>query len=239
MNYGDFGEIAKFATARCITTPGQISHLLLTQHGANSPDGRIREPEIRHAFAQECERRELYYGIEVPTSLKYRFTDEPGEGTVAARHDFVLFETARPNAIEAPQPLVLMEFKADQPAARRGEGVVVDFPAITKDLKKLLQEPFAPGRCMFHVLYAADAGTLPALLEKYRLAWECARLEGPEFPAGAWFAFYVFVQHVNANERRPMLYFNATGSIANVNPATFFNLTQLGTPPLPHDPLCY
>ncbi len=91
MNQDKFREFVVAASKQAINPVGKIGHLVLTQ---TVPTGEpeIREPEMRHALAQEAERRQLTYGIEVPTDLKYRFVDATGERKVAARHDFVILD---------------------------------------------------------------------------------------------------------------------------------------------------
>lgn len=147
-------EVSKLAVAQ----PGRIGNLVLSVDGCG--ESLIREPEMIHAFARTLDAKGDSYGIEVPTDGRYRFVDQVGERTMRARHDLVIFGEAGPE--------VLVELKREQPATR-GE----DYPAISKDLRKLLLEE-ALGKSMFHIFHASDAGTLPAVLSKYVAAFAFA-----------------------------------------------------------------
>src|SRR5215207_853691 len=117
MTAVDQNEFLGFATAaalRTVQTPGKIGHLRLTQKftlrkGVELP--KIREPEMRHAFAQAAEERGIDYGIEVPTINKYRFRLVEGPRHVAARHDVALYSL--PDVTKPPT--VLIELKEGQP----------------------------------------------------------------------------------------------------------------------------
>ena len=106
------------------------------------------------------------YGVEVPTQEKYRFVDEEGEKAMRARHDMVFFSLT----VATSEPVVLLEYKRDQPQAGR------DFLVIRKDLQKLFLEPVASGggKCMFHILHAEDSGTLRPLRVSYDNALKSA-----------------------------------------------------------------
>ncbi len=209
MTRDDFISFLLAASRRAIRQPGRIGRLVLTQTDG-FPNGRLREPEMRHALAQEAEVRDIPYGIEVPTVGAYRFTKEPGTAKMAARHDFVLLER------DATANDVLLELKAGQPAVERDDlEELVDCPAISKDLQKLLRERASSGLCMLHVLHATDKGTIPALLQKYGVALRRAveeakddieRAKDEDVIRNRWFVFAILVQHQrNVPENPPGL----------------------------------
>lgn len=184
---------------------GTISHLVLTQTAQNG-EPSLREPEMRHALAQEAEARPepVHYGIEVPTKEGYRFTMGPGDRETSARHDFVVLAEARHDASREN----LVELKKGQAGG----------PKIRKDLQKLLLERAVDGKCMMHICHAANRQTISALLEKYnaampqaiRLAREAAtRHPLPDIADDpSWFSLFVLVvrQRGRAGGNRPALY---------------------------------
>ena len=203
MNRDEFLEFLTDVAKGVLWDAGRVGHLVLSQRDGY-PEGRMREPEMRHAFSQECERRQILYAIEVPTRHQYRFTDTPGAGTVSARHDLVLLE--RDGATRA----ILIELKAGQPAMEQDDcGTSIDCRAISKDLQKLLREPASQGVCMFHVLYAMDRRTLATLLEKYTVALRRA-IEHVQEPCAAgrrWFVLAILVQHQRGVHDEPAVLF--------------------------------
>ncbi len=209
MNQDKFREFVVAASKQAINPVGKIGHLVLTQ---TVPTGEpeIREPEMRHALAQEAERRLLTYGIEVPTDLKYRFVDATGERKVAARHDFVILEQANAGWNRS----ILLELKRDQPAMEIREGQLC-CPAISKDFQKLLLEQATNGKGLLHILHAADAGTLDALLQKYRVALTGALGASRKAlellktrPQSCWFTLFILVVRCRGQQgqNRPFLY---------------------------------
>jgi hypothetical protein len=173
MTQAEFLMFARGACLRAVETPGFIGFLRLTkQYRQAAGECKIREPELCQAFIDEAKARGLYFGLEVPTDCTYRFTPVPGEGKRRALHDFVVFGLQR----DEESPRVRIELKEGSPSMRRDHaGVVVDVPALAKDLQKLLREPSLDGRAVVHVLQAADEnGTLPSLLAKYRVALRTA-----------------------------------------------------------------
>jgi hypothetical protein len=173
MNQDECFAFAQAAGSRAVTTVGRIGYLRLTQYyRRGNHEHKLREPELLIAVGQEAEARHIPYGVEVPTSRRYRFTTVVGTRRRRARHDVVLFGPEEGDVL----PRVRMELKEGSPGTRRNQGEATDVPAISKDFEKLLLEPSADGRCMFHILQAADRHTVPALLKKYRLA-HCAALD--------------------------------------------------------------
>ena len=74
MDAGQFKNFVKAAVIREVSGSGRIGGLALTQ-SLSDRSPRIREPEMRHALAQEAEaRKDVRYGIEVQTRQSYRFT---------------------------------------------------------------------------------------------------------------------------------------------------------------------
>jgi hypothetical protein len=199
MNQQEFAEFVKAASRRAINKNGQfgqIGQLVLTQKALRE-EPEIREPEMRHALAQEAESQKLWYGIEVPTKEKYRFVDMPGERKVAARHDFVILEQARPDANRS----ILLELKRGQPAMEIRDRQW-HCPAITKDFQKLLLEQATDGKGILHILHAANAGTLEAVLQKYRAALTRA-LELPNIQQpSCWFILFILVVYQRGQQRQ-------------------------------------
>ena len=80
MDAAAFHAYVKAAAVRAVRAEGRISRLVLTQTTENM-EPKIREPEMRHALAQEAESRseDVFDGVEVPTREKYRFTTAPGD----------------------------------------------------------------------------------------------------------------------------------------------------------------
>jgi hypothetical protein len=208
MDAATFHAFVSAAAARALCGHGKIGRLVLTQTTKNL-EPRIREPEMRHALAQEAQSRpeDVFYGIEVPTRKKYRFTTAPGEQEVSARHDFVILSEARFDA----DRLNLLELKRDQPPLP-GVGDDIDCPAIRKDIIKLILEKAGHGKSMLHICHAADCGTIPGVLRRYNAALRQAlRISRQIFaPRGlpdpfqdpAWFTLFVLVARVRGAERR-------------------------------------
>ena len=171
---------------------GVIGHLMLTQTYRRRP--KIREPEMRHAFAQVAEEQgRHHYGIEVPTVLKYRFTQGDG-GKTHARHDLVFFAEPRCEA----KRQVLVELKEGRFAADS------DNMPIRKDFVKLLQEPDAEGRAFVHILPTADVGTLRAVVAAYSKAYEQAPAElKTGAPSYKWFMLF-FLLAVSDPKKSPI-----------------------------------
>lgn len=214
MDATEFHAFVSASAVRAVRTEGRISRLVVTQKTENL-EPKIREPEMRHAMAQEAESRpeEVLYGIEVPTREKYRFTTAPGEQVVSARHDFVILPEGRFDA----DRLNVVELKKDQPALE-GTGDDIDCPAIRKDIMKLILEKAEHGKSMIHICHAANSGTIPAVLHKYNAAlWQGLRMSRPiaarlglldPFEDPTWFTLFVLVVHRRGVQGRnqPYLY---------------------------------
>ncbi|MCE9567186.1 MAG: hypothetical protein K8U57_34725 [Planctomycetes bacterium] len=148
---------------------------------------------MRHAFAQEAEQRRIVYGIEVPTRRKYRFTKEAGSTRRSALHDLVLFD-----GLDS-EPGILVELKEAQVAISTDDDEnITDAAAISKDFQKLFGEKAVHGKCLFHILQAADSGTVPALLTKYIPAIRVAHTTAAEFDGfdttdHTWFCFAILI----------------------------------------------
>jgi hypothetical protein len=210
MDAVQFRDFVKGSAFRTVRGNGRIGGLVLTQTVNRAP--KIREPEMRHALAQEAEaRNNVLYGIEVPTRQRYRFTTVPGNGTVAARHDFVVMKEPCPAAAR----LNLMELKEGQ----RGGPVLAadaDCLPIRKDFQKLMLEVAEQGKSIMHILQAVDADTISSLLGKYNIAVrravslprEQARLLSIPDPLldSVWFTLFILVVHHRKESDRPFLY---------------------------------
>jgi hypothetical protein len=214
MTQAEFLDFAEAAWLRAVATPGFIGFLRLTKYyREDAGELKIREPELCQAFIDEAKERRLYYGLEVPTEDTYRFTPAPGDGKRKALHDFVLFGPDRDNVY----PRVRTELKEGPPSVRRDfAGIVDDVPQLTKDLRKLLQEPSLDGRAIVHVLQAADEnGTIPSLLEKYRVALrralETLQRDSPaahQHVAATWFTILILAvrRRGQQHQNRPGLW---------------------------------
>lgn len=202
MNYEEFCQFALEAARRSIIESDRIGHLLLTQHRLSFP--KVREPEMRHAFAQEAESKSVLYGIEVPTIETYRFIVEPGDNEVSARHDFVIFRDA--NIIQSRE--ILIEFKeGSSSGVRNSLGHVIDCRQVRKDFEKLFCEPALEGYCIFHLLHSANRTSLPALMMKYTAAICAARARVLDrarlpLPPVRWFVLFVLVRHMRGRQNR-------------------------------------
>ncbi len=189
-----FHKLCLQASCLAVRQRGRIGNLVLSVN--NGGESLIREPEMLYAFCRTLDAGEHRYGIEVPTGRRYRFVDQLRDRTMRARHDLVILEDSRPD--------VLVELKRDQPAAY-GE----DYPAISKDLRKLLLEK-AGGKVMFHICHAADAGTLPAVIQKYvaSFAFATATVAAEQVESAndnSWFAFYLLVLHDRNDDQQAVL----------------------------------
>ena len=164
MTEDDFCGFVDQSVKRATDRIGRVGHLLCTQ-SANPRERKLREPEMRIAFQQEAEARNLFYGIEVPTTYPYRIS---GEGERCALIDFALLE----DALDTDGRIVrnvLMELKEGQPyKVRADESSAFDCPTITKDMHRLWAEPARFGRCIFHICQAADSGTPRGVAQKVR-----------------------------------------------------------------------
>jgi len=193
-----FRSFVREAAIRAVRTPHVIGRLVLTQTEPNG-EPKLREPEMRHALAQEAEARgDLNSGIEVPTVETYRFVDDDGDRETSARHDFAVFggNTA------AASRLVLLELKKDQPDTD-GSSTEPDCPKVRKDFQKLILERAQWGKAMLHILHAADHDSVPAVLQKYNAGIKWAlRLAAPVAAArqnrdpledGCWFTLFILV----------------------------------------------
>ena len=75
-------------------------------------------------------------------------------------------------------------------------------PAITKDFQKLLLEQATDGKGILHILHAANAGTLEAVLQKYRAALTRA-LELPNIQQpSCWFILFILVVYQRGQQRQ-------------------------------------
>jgi len=203
------------AVRRALKRPNRIGRLVLTQvTKSKNPEPRIREPEMRHALAQEAERQKtIFYGIEVPTKGGFRFTLTEGQRKTAARHDFVVVD----GRTHSSRRMNLLELKKDQPDTS-GQGEDKDCPKVRKDFQKLIVEPAGDGKAMLHILHGAKKKTVPAVLKKYNLAVRqairrCLPLVGEHdvpdpFADDRWFTLFIFVVRRRGKEHgnRPVLY---------------------------------
>ena len=182
--------------------------MILTQKIAAEP--LIREPEMLHAFCRTLDTQGVIYGIETPTELAYRFVDEIGENRVSARHDLVLLTGDE----RQWKREVLVELKRGQ-----------NFRTISKDLQKLFREDGC-GKCMFHICHAVDRGAIPALVEKYNLAFDAAIVTAkhdaeivgrPIAVEGCWFSFYILALRDRRQNNQPELYAYRSPSLADLH----------------------
>lgn len=165
MTREDFREFVRNAAMRAVAEPNRISRLVLTQTDKKG-EPKIREPEMRHALAQEAEARQtVHYGIEVPTRAGYRFTLAPGDKETSARHDFVIMAADWHGAPRAN----LVELKKDSPA-RAKSSPQLDYPTVRKDFQKLMLETATHGKSMLHILHASNKNSVPGVLAKYNVA---------------------------------------------------------------------
>lgn len=211
MDQERFHGLCLQASSLAVRDRDRIGNLRLTQQNERG-EPIIREPEMLHTFCRTLDKLEwqITYGIEVPTDGSFRFVPIPGNRRVKARHDLVLLAGDKPDA--------LVELKREQPASR-GE----DYPAISKDLRKLLLE-MAPGKSMFHICHASDAGTLRAVVGKYvaafAFAWSSVDSGEAERASGeSWFSIHILVLYDRSDEKKPVLYHYAVRSLAALRTA--------------------
>jgi hypothetical protein len=216
MSHDDFLRFVQASVRRTLRRPNRIGGLVLTQvTKSKNPEPRIREPEMRHALAQEAEhQKNIFYGIEVPTKGSFRFTLVEGERKTSARHDFVVVNGRR----HSSRRMNLLELKKDQPDTT-GHGEDKDCPKVRKDFQKLIVEPAGDGKAMLHIFHAAKKKTVAAVLTKYNLAIcqalrRCLPLvEGHDVPDpfvdDRWFTLFIFVVRRRRKEpgNQPVLYY--------------------------------
>ena len=214
MNREDFREFVRDASMRAVEEPNSISHLVLTQTNEKG-EPKIREPEMRHALAQEAEARTtVHYGIEVPTKEGYRFTLARGDKETSARHDFVVMAA---DWYHAPREN-LVELKKDQPAKATGSPQL-DYPAVRKDFQKLLLETATHGKSMLHILHASKKNSIPRVLAKYNVALREALTRSVAAAAAhnlpspladpSWFSLFLLVvwRRGKTHGDRPILFY--------------------------------
>jgi hypothetical protein len=195
MKREDFLSFATAAARRATADAGSIGGLYLTSHYRRKDCYRIREPEMRHAFAQEAESIGFLYGIEVPTNNRYRFAMGPGNGR-RARYDLVFY----PDRDAMATRRAIVELKAGQPGNKNV------CPAICKDFVKLLSEPIGEGRAFFHLLMGSRRNSLGELMGRYTAALRGAQAVANEAIGASWFELLVLVQGDVSRKRGPQLY---------------------------------
>jgi hypothetical protein len=216
MEHRELLSFVRSAVQRALRRPNRIGRLVLTQvTKSKKPEPKIREPEMRHALAQEAERQKrVFYGIEAPTKGSFRFTPAAGERKTAARHDFVVLNGRRHSSV----PMNLLELKKDQPGTAGPENDK-DCPKVRKDFQKLIAEPAGDGKAMIHILHGANKATVAAVLKKYNFAVRQAlrrclpsveehHIRHP-FEDNRWFTLFIFVvrRRGKAHVNRPALYY--------------------------------
>ncbi len=96
---------------------------------------RLSEPEIRHVVTKILDEKDIYYGLEYPTSVKYKVSCKSGSRNALV--DLVLYK--RDNKKE---PIIWVEFKKEEPSIDK----------VIKDLVKMIRERSLEGVCFFHIL---------------------------------------------------------------------------------------
>lgn len=206
MDAAFFRALCCEASKLAVVNRDRIGQMRLTQKRGNEPT--IREPEMLHAFCRTLDQPNWKkpYGIEVPTDGRFRFVTTPGDRRVKARHDLVF--------LDGDVPVVLVELKREQPS-----GNCDGYPAISKDLRKLLLER-APGKAMFHICHASDRGTIPAVTDKYRasIAFAKASIEadGLSINDTGWFALMILVLYDRNNDGQACLHTFISTSVAEL-----------------------
>lgn len=154
---------------------GHYGNIVFPQQRSNRPV--VREPEIRDVFGRYLMLEMVFYGIEVPTRMRYSFK---GAGKTAARTDLSIFSSLRDGI--GNEPLLNIEFKEGQPKVDQ----------IENDWQKLVAEP-VNGACFFHVLQNRKRHTIPQLLDKYEYAYKKV-ISKPQNPINdKWLIFFILV----------------------------------------------
>ena len=154
---------------------GHYGNIVFPQQRSNRPV--VREPEIRDVFGRYLMLEMVFYGIEVPTKLKYGFK---GVGKTAARTDLAIFSSLQ-DGIDN-KPLINIEFKEGQPTVNQ----------IEKDWQKLIAEP-VNGICFFHVLQNCNSRTIQRLLDKYEDAYKKALSKPQNTIKDKWLIIFLLI----------------------------------------------
>ena len=165
MDRNDLIEIFRETSRQLSKKSDRYRNLIYTQEKSNRK--LIREPEARYVLTMVLSRKNVDFGLEVPTKKKYRFT---GSSPDTANIDLV---------IEPNKEQVNIELKEGQRKT------------IQKDFEKLLREQ-ALGGAFYHVLQNSNRATLPALLNKYKEAYSNIVNRNDAFPK--WFMLFIFVK---------------------------------------------
>lgn len=170
MNRDELIKIFKEVSKQLCIEDDRCEYLNYTQIRNNRHV--IREPEATHVLSMVLSRKNIYFGLEVPTKELYQFT---GNSPTTASIDLSIEPSEdQPNGVN-------VELKADQPVVKQ----------VQKDFEKLLREQ-SLGSAFFHILKNSDSGTLPTLLNKYEEAYR--NVMGLTNKISKWFVFFILVK---------------------------------------------
>lgn len=85
MKRDQFLLVAREVASRADGDLTRIGHLIMRNAGH-----ALKEPQLRHLWALECDRLGQYYTFEGPTKRKYRFNGK--KAFTVGRHDLILYE---------------------------------------------------------------------------------------------------------------------------------------------------
>jgi len=182
VDHSDFLTLAAHVSNRCLTPGNEIGNLVLT----NGPEGQLREPQLRHLWANEADKKNIKYSFESPTSQKYSFSGTQ-EKAVSGRHDLVLYLS------EPPRQQVLIELKH-----------ALSAKTIKQDLVKLLRETTQDDVVGCAVMFVAESTKVglerlsTRLPEVIRKAWNDPHLTDQDREAlltnKKWFEMLIVVR---------------------------------------------
>lgn len=167
MNRNDLIAIFREVSKQLSEESGRCGNLIYTQEKSNRK--LIREPEARHVLTMVLSRKNVNFGLEVPTKKRYKIS---GGSPDTANIDLV---------IEPDEEQINVELKGGQPNINN----------IQKDFEKLLREQVS-GCAFYHVLQNSNRGTLPALLNKYKEGY--SNIVSLNDAISKWFILFIFVK---------------------------------------------
>ncbi|MCX8015604.1 MAG: hypothetical protein N2748_06240 [candidate division WOR-3 bacterium] len=145
----------------------KCNNLIFTQKRNNKTI--IREPEARFALTHVLTNMNINFGIEVPTKKKYKFSGKSDRIT-SARIDLSIFTKLGQINIE------LKEGPRE---------------TVKKDIEKLMRED-TTGCAIYHILQNSDTGTLPAILNKYKRAYDNTKNLKEIY--SKWFILFIYIK---------------------------------------------